>query len=383
MKEIVQVLFAILRSAVTGQEMSVEEKALCDGTRLPLLFSLAKKHDLAHLVAEGLDKNGLLDKQTEEGKGFLQSRLKAVYRYEQLEYEYGEMCEILQKEGIAFIPLKGSIIRGYYPQPWMRTSCDVDILIHEENLEQAVEAFKENGYEYKGREYHDVSLFSPAGIHLELHFSLLENQENLDGVLGRAWNFAEAKEGTRYAFTKEFFLFHIFAHAAYHFLSGGCGLRTLPDIWVLKYKMESDYVGAQNLLEEAGIYTFAKELDALCEYCFSGVEGTSLTPSLLEYIVGGGVYGTIENKVTMQKGKGGSSFGYLWRRFFPSYRVMKEYYRVLEKAPILLPFCWVARWFKTLFRGNGGRAVREIKTASKLSKENGEALQDLREGLGL
>ncbi len=382
MKKTITALFATLRSAMTGKEMIAEERTLCTKETLAPLFSLAQKHDLAHLVAEGLEKNGLLDKESKEGKAFLQARVKAVYRHEQLYYEYCEICETLRKEGISFIPLKGAVLRAYYPQPWMRTSCDIDILIQEENLERAIAAIKENGYVFKGRDYHDVSLFSPAGIHLELHFSLLEGQENIDRVLAKVWSFVKEKEGLEREFTKEYFLFYAFAHASYHFLFGGCGLRTLIDIWVIKKKMDGAYTEAKALLEEAEIYTFAKELDALCAYCFLGGEETELTQSMLEYIVNGGTYGTLENRVAIQ-GASQSGFGYLWKRFFPPYRMMKEYYKILKKVPILLPFCWVARWVRTIFRGNGKRAMNEIKTANQVAKEKNLDLQSLSNRLGL
>ena len=72
---------------------------------------------------------------------------KAVFRYEQLNYENERICMALEKAQIPFIPLKGSIIRKYYPESWMRTSCDVDVLVHEEDAEKAVDVLvKEYGY---------------------------------------------------------------------------------------------------------------------------------------------------------------------------------------------------------------------------------------------
>ncbi|MBO4954226.1 MAG: nucleotidyltransferase family protein, partial [Clostridia bacterium] len=36
---------------------------------------------------------------------------------------------------IDFMPLKGAVIRQYYPEPWMRTSCDIDIHVKKDRLE--------------------------------------------------------------------------------------------------------------------------------------------------------------------------------------------------------------------------------------------------------
>ena len=53
----------------------------------------------------------------------------------------------------------------------------------------------------------------------------------------------------------------------------------------------------------------------------------------------------------VQKGNTKNSFKYVLRRLFPKYASMKFMYPVLKKAPILLPFCYIARVL-SLF-GNG------------------------------
>jgi hypothetical protein len=39
----------------------------------------------------------------------------AIFRYEQLTHEYETLCKTLEKGKIPFMPLKGSVIRKYYP----------------------------------------------------------------------------------------------------------------------------------------------------------------------------------------------------------------------------------------------------------------------------
>ena len=185
---------------------------------LSALYGMSKRHDIAHLVGDALIKNGLIE--NEDLKSHFQNQaVMAVYRYENLNYELGRICEIFEEVKIPFIPLKGAVIRRYYPEPWMRTSCDIDILVHEEDLDRAVIALDEKAeYTTDGKKnFHDVSLYSPSGIHLELHYNIKETKENLDGLLGKAWEFTVPKNGYEYAFTGEFFLFHILAHASYHF----------------------------------------------------------------------------------------------------------------------------------------------------------------------
>lgn len=56
----------------------------------------------------------------------------------------------------------------------MRTSCDIDILVHENDLEKTTEYLVRNlGYIYDCKGPHDVSLYLQSQLHLELHYTLI------------------------------------------------------------------------------------------------------------------------------------------------------------------------------------------------------------------
>ena len=84
------------------------------------------------------------------------------------------------------------------------------------------------------KEYHELSLTSKSGFHLELHHSIMEKMPLADAVLARAWDFAANYDGYRFEFCPEYLTFYIIAHAAYHFLGGGCGVRAVLDIHFMK-----------------------------------------------------------------------------------------------------------------------------------------------------
>ena len=115
------------------------------------LYRLSKAHDLAHLVGDALIRNRLLSDGEVKAK-FEKQMMTAVYRYERINYELNCLTEALNQAEMPFIPLKGSILRQYYPEPWMRTSCDIDILVREEDIDAATQAIeKKLGYEYESR----------------------------------------------------------------------------------------------------------------------------------------------------------------------------------------------------------------------------------------
>lgn len=57
--------------------------------------------------------------------------------------------------------------------------------------------------------------------------------------------------------------------------------------------------------------------------------------------------------------------------------------RYYKNCPVLLPFCWIARWCKMLFGGKAKRTIRELKTANTVSDDKINTITLMRERLGL
>jgi hypothetical protein len=381
-KEVQHIFTEILYVAINEIENPdwLKEKVTPD--MLISIYRLAKKHDLAHVVSNFVYRNKI-DIDQELRKRLQQEEIMSVYRHQQLKYAYGEICNAFDEAKIPYIPLKGAIVRPYYPYESMRTSCDIDILIREEDIQTAINVLETKQYICGKRNYHDVSLYAPNKIHLELHFNIQENMDNLDAVLKDAWKYSVSAKGTQYTFSKEFFAFYTFAHMAYHFVSGGCGIRSLLDIWVIEHKMGISHLCAKSLLEKAGIYQFASEMSKLADRCFTHNDTDTFSDCVLKYIFKGGVYGSAENRVSVNKSKTDSFMIYALKRMFPPYKCMVISYPVLKKARYLLPICWVLRWIKAVFSGKSKRIVSEISFANNISEEKIKEIADICSRLGL
>ena len=383
--ETVKILFALIRSAVRGELLLEEDKALYSAEMLPSIVATAKQHDILHLLVLGLKKNGLL---TENEKSLHNQIFQAVYRYEQLQYELDSLCEALEKAQIPFLPLKGSVLRKYYPEPWMRTSCDIDILVHVEDLEKAT-AYLVDTLEFRkeGKNSHDVSLFSPTGIHLELHYDLVEDDRanSAAKVLENVWDRVVKRDGSEYHYEMpdELFYFYHIAHMAKHFENGGCGIRPFIDLLVLNNQVEFDKEKRQSLLEEGGLSKFGSQVELLSEIWFGNAEHTEITGQIQDYILKGGVYGTNENRIAVQQQKQGGKFKYALSKIFLPYDVIKFHYPVLEKHKWLMPFMQVRRWCKLIFCGHLKRATHELKYNSTLTKDAAEEAKTLLKNIGL
>ncbi len=381
-KVIQDIFIKILGSELTETELDDSVKEQLTPDVISALYSLADRHDLVYAVLSSLHKCGLTNNDEIYDK-FHQKAIMSVFRIEQIKYAFAQICDTFNQASIPYIPLKGSVIRPYYPQESMRTSCDIDILIKEENLAAAIDAMVQKGFRCGERNYHDVSLFSQANVHLELHFNIQENIDKLDAVLKDAWRYVELTDGSRYQFTDAFFVFHMFAHMSYHFLSGGCGMKSLMDIWVMEYKMGLTYECARELLEKADIYRFAAEISKLVKICFSGEPKDEFSDIILSYIFIGGVYGTSQNKIAIKKSKTSGTVSYALQRLFISYKNMAILYPILHKLPGLLPFCWFARLCKMLFGGKAKHTIKEMKNASNVSYDKINTITLMRERLGL
>ena len=375
-------IFELLGSALKGKELESSVKEALDQPTVTAIYDLAQKHDLAHVIAYGLRKNDVAIGD-EIGAKLKKAETLSFYRNERLKAAFEQICKIFDENNIAYVALKGAIIRPYYPEENMRTSCDIDILIHEEELDLAIKLLEANEFRSAGRYYHDVSLYSSTKVHLELHFSVQENNEDTDVILKDAWRYAKITCGSRYEFSKEFFVFYMYAHMSQHFILGGCGLRALADIWIMENKMDCSYIVAEELLKKAGIYQFAKEMSELAEAVFSSKALSDGDRAVIGYIFAGGVYGSTENNVAVGKIKAKSSAAYFLKRLFLPYKTMTMIYPVLKKAPILLPFCWVARWINAIFNRKTGAFLKEMKMANNISAEKLEDVAYIRSRLGL
>ncbi len=372
-----ELLLAVLRAELTGNELTDEEKAELTEDVLPELFKLADRHDLAHIIAGYVTGHEVV-KSDKLLKKIKQNEIKSVFRNEQMKYTLNLIGETFEKQGIVYIPLKGSVLKEYYPKDGMRSSCDIDVLVKENDIEASVKALQNQGFKVLKRQFHDVSLLSQSGILLELHFNVQENHEALDSVLKDVWEYAKLEVGYRYTFSDEFFVFHILSHMAHHFMGGGCGVRSLMDLWVMKHKMGLDYLKAENLLKKAGIFKFAEQVSRLSDVCFGNTPHDKYTKSMLSFIINGGVFGNVENKAKYDKTHGETSAKYVLRRVFPSREVLQKRYTVLEKAPFFLPVFWIIRIAKNIFKGNTERYIVEAKSYGSADCEEVADIESLR-----
>lgn len=382
-KNVYSIIVDLVKVYFTGEILSDAQmvnirELLTDNT----LYKAAELHDLTHLVGASLYKNGFLADGGEIADKFNNAQAMAMYRYQMITYEQSRLCDCLEKNGINFMPLKGAVLREFYPEPWLRTSCDIDVLIHEDDLSTAISVMKQQlGYtsdEKKGS--HDVSLFSKSGVHIELHYSLYESM-NLDEI----WKLSSLKEGTVYhhLMSDEIFYCHQIAHIAKHFSYSGCGIRLFLDVWLLNKAVKYDKEELLRVLTNSGLVAFAEATDKLIDVWFNGAKPDELITDMENYIFGSGIYGTLTNNVIINQKRSGGKFKYAINRIFPPITRMAYYYPSLHKYKFLLPVFYVSRLFRLAFGKRSKAAFSELKLNNSAPTDKQVAVLSLMNRLDL
>ena len=351
-------LLELLRCSLSQER----PKPLPENVELESLLQLAKRHDVFLLAVQTMYDNGIISEA--------EIANWSIYRAQNLVKSFNQMdnLELLRRalgnEKIDFMVLKGGHIRPLYPHPELREMADLDILVRPESMDAAGDVLTANGFVLREKGANHFEYFKAPYTSVELHWELMSRDHEISRYFSDAWKRAIApKNGTEYCFSPEDELVFLIGHAAKHYFYYGTGIRSVLDIFVFQgaHPDLSTHRGyLQRELKKAGIAEFANNITELAEAWFGNSE-TELSAGaveMMEFIVNSATYGVsgshtkLAVKQMMEHGlsERQSKCRYFLSVVFPSCYVMKEMYPVLKRMPVLLPFCWTARGFRTLFR---------------------------------
>ncbi len=381
-------IFEYVKYALFNGVLSEELKSYSQSEEfLTEVFKVAKKHDVAHLVGYALNKCGYFSTSNIVNNLYGKEQFLAVYRYENMKHEIDRLTDLFEKNEVECILLKGSYLRKFYPEEWLRTSCDIDILVRNSQIQKAIGVMvDECGYELKDKNGHDYHLYSPNGVLVELHFTLIEEDTVLEAekILENVWEYVKPIDDFKYIYTlnEDMFYYYHIIHMAKHLLCGGCGIKPIIDIAVIqnsfKFTEQKD-----SLLKDGGLDKVESVSRKLAEVWFSGRQGDEKTARLGEYILNGGVYGNTENRIAANKEKTGGTFLYALHRIFLPYKLMVIRYPSLEKRKWLYPLYQFRRWYDLLFKGRAAYSFNELKINQTISKEKLNNTNTMFDDLGL
>ncbi len=353
MDRVTETIMQLVNSEICGKPLSLTSDICLTDAFLAELLLLSRKHGIAQIVASALINNGYLENSPQKGL-FMNEIYSAVYVYEKMNAVFNEVCSAFEKDKIPYIPLKGAVIRSLYPQPWMRSSCDIDILVKETDLQSAIDSLNGlEGYTQKGESKHDVIFTSSDGIVIEIHYKLLGDKKSpfYTGVLSSVWDSAVIQTGYEYRYLLSdtiFYYYHIL-HMAKHLRIGGCGIRPFIDLWLMTAKCDCDTEEIKRVLKQGRLLKFENSVRDLNRVWFSDEKHTDTTIKLQKFVVSGGMFGSAETRLASDFQRKGGIIGHIFSRIFVPYDYLKKDYPVLEKYPFLTPWCEIRRLFSLLF----------------------------------
>ena len=384
---VVDLLFELLRYALKQQPLSEQTLNGIPQEDLKKLYSLSKRHDIAHLVAYALTSNNLLEKPSEAYDAFIHQERLSIFRYENINHQLHIVSDLFEKNGVEHILLKGSVIRAYYPEPWMRTSCDIDILVHEKDVDRAVQLLQEQlSVTVESKSVYDVSVYASGNVHLEIHFNLSvdgQKKQTVD-LLSTVWEHTSLEDGRAYTrkMSDEMYYFYHLAHMSKHFGGNGCGIRSFLDLWVLE-NIPCDKEKRLEFAKKGGLDKFMIAGIKTAKVWMDEQPHEQITLSIQDYILHSGVYGSEQTRTISAQNKKGGKFRYAMSRIFLNTKELATQYPVLLKHKWLMPICHIRRWFRLVFCGGVKRSVGELKYIANLPQDRIKSTEKMMNELGL
>lgn len=351
----VEAIIYLCKCAVNEQKADPDRIADAD---LDAVYSFAEKHMLAAAVGLALADAGV---QTPK---FRQAVAMAKRKTVVLNSERAAVCQALNQAGVWHMPLKGSVLKDWYPQFGMRESADIDLLFDPQREADVKAIMIAQGYEVQsyGDGHHDVYFKKPL-TNMQMHVALFGPgyPEALNAYFGDVKTRLVPKAESEFAFTPDDFYLYFVAHAWDHFEKGGTGLRTVLDTYVMLRHLTLDMDAVSAACAQLGIGAFEEKNRTLAMHLFGDGALTDADREMLNYMLGSGAHGTLQNAVRSKVRRyGGGPAGkikYIFKRLFLPMGTIRRHYPTFYKYKILIPFLP----FYRLARGGVQRTLSELK----------------------
>jgi len=285
--------------------------------------------------------------------------------------ELKEVISLFETNAIDCLPLKGSKMKEYYPYSFLRFMGDIDILIHDYDMEKAVALLKEKDYVPERDSYNHLALEKLPYMEIELHRKLLPYNQKGEKLLENIWNRVYLREGFShvYEMKKEDFLIFMLIHLDKHYSRSGTGIRSFLDIYLYLQKNED--------IDLKSIYASFDDVE-LRDRCIRYIEFSQrlfrLQPLTGEYekmsnkVKNSGVFGS--KKVQMETDLENSDnkvITFIFKKAFPPKETIIQRYPKVKKYKILFPFFYAFHIIKIcLF--SPFKSIRRIADIYKYKK---------------
>lgn len=372
--EIVKTVIYLAGCAVNGTQPAQIESELITSA-----FDFASRHMLSSLISIPLEKSGQGNEKTAKAVG------AAVRKAIVFEQTWDAIRKRLDAADIWYMPLKGAVLKDYYPEYGMREMADYDVLFDAERADGVKTIMEGLGFttvSFAGG-CHDIYHKAPF-LNYEMHTSLFGpgHQMELCAYYTDVKKRLIPGKGCSFHFSPEDFYLYMIAHQYKHFASSGTGLRSILDIYVYLRHYSDEYEKGVTQIdgldmtyieeeaEKLGIADYERSSRALAYKLFSvpcrEKQLTDEEKAQLDIFLSSGTYGTIDRYIQNRLSDNGDSrIRYILGRLKvpiseknESYKNYSAMYPLFYRHVILLPLLPLYRMLRSM---KSGRFVKELK----------------------
>lgn len=369
------ILGEYLSELILSQLEKRKPKPVPKGLSLATIYERANANHILYLVLSAMSQ---LELSQEEMKLIQKQLISRTILSENQIWEIKRLQEAFEREKIKNQPLKGALIKTWYPIPEYREMSDIDILVDDSDMNKIQSLMESLGYTLVQKEVHHDIYSKDKILCVELHRFLYSPE--VDRIQHHYFGSFEhsIKDDDKeycYHYSNDDLYIYMIAHMAKHFYETGCGIRNLVDIYVMKHgqkcALHQDYINEK--LKYCGLLSFAEHMEKMSQVWLENRESDEFYDQLFEYMISGGTYGKCENGLWNKYAKSksiskrhGRIALKLWYYFPPLY-YMKEYYTYLYRIPILLPWAWLVRGIRGII-GHKGKDKKEVINKTDLNQ---------------
>ena len=372
-----KILIELLSAALTGSDFNIADYPVkhrdgkLDWDAIYDMAAAHRVHTLIYPIVKKIEPEAGPGPEILE-KWNIEAMVCGITSYS-CELWIGEVCRALREAGIAAIVLKGMAVNRCYPNPELRSMGDVDILVHNQDMEKASEVLLLLGYRIIDNTNGKHMEFAKTNtVPIELHRLLSEYEFVENSVLfhQEIWrNLLEVPLGNSTAniLSWNMQILHMCIHMATHLIYKGFGLRQLCD-FIVVCQTKKNEINWEIVSEDSvkfGINQFLLAVFQVCSRLFridipEPLKSDAMTQckqidDFVEDILKGGAFGqydisrTAVNTIIKNTGK---KEKYMKNRIFNAVMILfpsctklskRPYYSYLKAYPHLLPLAWLQR----------------------------------------
>lgn len=356
--------------------LSEEDCIINDDINEEKLYQLAKANSISNFLENWAQKYAKSEK--------IKNNINADYSTQIVKdtnqnIETEKILNVLEKNNIKTLVIKGILMKDIYPQNYMRQMSDIDILVNDNDFKIAIKIMENMGYhKYYNHEKHLI-FTKPPFIFVELHRKLVLKKDVIGyEYFNDIWPLCIKYKNYENIYQLDIDNAYVFCivHLLIHFKFTGIKVKDILDVYLYneKYKNTLNYDKLSKIFSDLKIQDFAENIKKIA-YKWFGIDDVDNFNEVEKFILKGS---SLDNEVNYSIGENNGKFKFLIKLLFPKMEIMQEKFPILKKFPLLLPIMWITRILRDIISKSTTLKLR-VDTIKLIKEADGKEVQKIKD----